>query len=85
MEIAFVFNNIARNREQLGDSKEAYALADKMSKTWARFAATGNPNGDDLPEWPAYTGENGQTMFFDNTCEVRAHHDKELLELVNNQ
>jgi para-nitrobenzyl esterase len=83
MEIAFVFNNIARNREQSGDSKEAYALADLMSKTWARFAATGNPNGNGLPDWPAYTEDNGQTMFFDNICAVRAHHDKELLEIVN--
>jgi para-nitrobenzyl esterase len=85
MEIAFVFNNIARNRQQSGDSKEAYALADLMSKTWARFAATGNPNGDGLPQWPEYSVENGQTMFFDNKCEVRAHHDKELLEIVNNK
>jgi para-nitrobenzyl esterase len=84
MELAFVFNNIVLNREQSGDSKEAYALADLMSKTWARFAATGNPNGDGLPEWPSYNMKNGQTMFFDNTCEVRAHHDKELLELISN-
>jgi para-nitrobenzyl esterase len=83
MEIAFVFNNIDRNREQSGDGKEAYALADIMSNTWARFAATGNPNGGRLPEWPAYTAENGQTMFFDNTCEVRANHDKELIELIS--
>jgi para-nitrobenzyl esterase len=82
MEIAFVFNNIARNRQQSGDSKEAYALAEIMSKTWARFAATGDPNGKGLPEWPAYSADNGQTMFFDNSCAVRAHHDKDLLAVV---
>lgn len=82
MEIAFVFNNIARNRQQSGDSKEAYALAEIMSKTWARFAATGDPNGNGLPEWPAYSADNGQTMFFDNSCAVRAHHDKDLLAVV---
>ncbi len=82
MEIAFVFNNIDRNREQSGDGPEAYALSEVMSAAWTRFAATGNPNGPGLPEWPTYTPSTGQTMFFDNTCEVRAHHDKDLLEVV---
>jgi para-nitrobenzyl esterase len=82
MEIAFVFNNIARNREQSGDSKEAYALADKMSRAWAQFATTGNPNVEVLPEWPAYKENDGATMFFDNTCEVRLNYDKELMRFI---
>ena len=83
MEISFVFNNIARNREQSGDSKEAYALADKMSRAWANFAAKGNPNVTGLPEWPKYSEKDGATMFFDNYSEVHLNYDKSLMEFIS--
>jgi para-nitrobenzyl esterase len=80
MEIAFVFNNIHRNPEYNGGTPEAYALAEKMSGTWASFARTGDPNNKAIPRWDPYTEESGVTMLFNNTIEARQHHDKELLE-----
>lgn len=80
MEIAFVFNNIHRNPEYNGGTPEAYALAEKMSKTWAAFARTGDPNNGAITQWDPYTEESGVCMLFDNTIEARKHHDKELLE-----
>jgi para-nitrobenzyl esterase len=65
-----------------GGGKEAYALADKVSLAWINFARYGDPNHDGLPKWESYTEENGNTMFFDNTCSIRHNHDKELLELT---
>ena len=83
MEIAFVFNNILRNREQSGDSQEAYTLADKMSRAWAQFAATGNPNVEGLPDWSEYKEADGATMFFDNVCQVHLNYDKEMMQFVS--
>ena len=80
MELPFVFDNIARCEEMTGGGKEAYALADRMSRAWIAFARTGNPNHKGLPTWPAYTATNGATMLFDNACQVKAHPDKEVLE-----
>ncbi|XP_023057140.1 carboxylesterase 5A-like, partial [Piliocolobus tephrosceles] len=37
-----------------GATEEEKLLSRKMMKYWATFARTGNPNGDDLPLWPAY-------------------------------
>ncbi|GAB4023782.1 carboxylesterase/lipase family protein [Spirosoma koreense] len=82
IEIPFAFNNISRCEEMTGGTKEAYALADKMSSAWISFARTGNPAHKGLPTWQKYTADNGATMFFDNQCVEKYHHDKDLLELT---
>jgi para-nitrobenzyl esterase len=82
MELPFVFNNIARCEEMTGGTKEAYALADKVSQAWINFAKTGNPNHNGLPNWSPYTAQNTATMWFDNKCEVKPQHDKALFELL---
>jgi len=82
MEIAFCFDNIQRTKNMTGGTKEAQALADKMSSAWINFAKVGNPNHKGLPNWPAYNASNTATMHFDNTCTVKPQMDKELFELV---
>ena len=82
MEIPFVFDNINRCEEMTGGGKDAHILADKMSRAWINFARTGNPNHKGLPTWPQYTAENGATMLFDNSCVLKNHPDKELLEIA---
>ena len=83
MELAFAFNNIAMARTLTGAGKDAYELGDKISSAWINFIKTGNPNSKNLPNWPAFTSENGATMIFDKKCEVVNHHDKELVEFDN--
>jgi para-nitrobenzyl esterase len=40
-------------------------LSKLMSSYWVNFAKTGNPNGEGLPEWPAYDAGREQVMVFD--------------------
>ena len=82
MEIPFVFNNVLRHASMTGGGADACALGDTMSSAWLNFARTGNPNGEGVPQWDAYTPESGATMFFNTRCEQKYHHDKELLEVV---
>jgi para-nitrobenzyl esterase len=44
-----------------------HALADAMTSYWSNFAATGNPNGAGVPEWPAYASEGDQTIYLGET------------------
>ena len=83
IELPFVFNNIDKCEQMTGGDFAAYSLADKVSKAWVQFAKTGDPNHEGLPLWPTYTESNGNTMIFDNHCEVKQHHDKDLLELMS--
>ena len=82
MEIPFVFNNADVHATMTGGGKEALKLADTMSQAWINFARTGDPNTDELPEWPAYSCKERATMFFNNECEVKYAHDKELIDFI---
>jgi para-nitrobenzyl esterase len=82
MEIPFVFDNVARCEEMTGGTKEAFALAKKMSQSWISFAKTGNPGHGGLPKWPAYNTANTATMHFDNSCTVQPQRDKDLFDAV---
>lgn len=43
-----------------------------MSTYWVNFAKTGNPNGNNLPEWKKYDKNSGDIIFFDDRVEMKA-------------
>ena len=83
MELPFVFDNIYNSRTMTGGSKSAYKLADYMSSAWLNFARTGNPNVAGLPDWKPYDTQKGAVMIFNNKCEIKYNHDKELLNVID--
>ena len=84
MELPFMFNNIAVQREMTGSSESAYKLADVISNYWLAFIKTGDPNCPGQPKWEPYNEQTGPCMILDNTCEMRYNHDKALIELATN-
>jgi len=54
LEASFVFDTTEAAPHLTGGTPQAAALAQTMSSAWVNFAVTGNPNGEGVPEWPAY-------------------------------
>ena len=48
----------------LGWTDWDYQLSDLMTSYWVNFAATGNPNGDSLPDWPLYRTAHDEVLEF---------------------
>ncbi len=52
-----------------------YALAETVNAYWINFAATGNPNGEGLPEWPAYQPDDPQFIRLGIPVEAQSRPD----------
>ncbi len=64
-EIKYVLENI--DPEIYGE--DDLELSDMMGTYWTNFAKYGDPNGENLPEWPNFTENNQKAMYFKNTPE----------------
>ena len=53
-ELVYLFPSVFKSRGLAYDDRDR-ALAQLMIGYWARFAATGDPNGGGAPAWPRYT------------------------------
>ena len=68
-ELPYVFDNLAGlNRPWIAADRQ---LAVAASSYWAAFAASGNPSGNSLPDWPAYRPGSLEFMVFGEHPEVR--------------
>ena len=65
LEIGMVFDNVANSASMSGTGEEAQAMADIMADTWLAFARTGDPNNEQLPNWPAYNAGTRPMMMLD--------------------
>ena len=83
-ELNFCFNTPNLHGRVLPEpSDDDWTLARNMSRSWANFAITGDPNVEGLPAWQPYTPENGECFIFDYTCGVRRDFDRPLQGILN--
>src|SRR5215471_12613156 len=67
-EIAYVFHNTHRPGRPWAETD--HQLAEIMSSYWVNFAATGDPNGKQLPTWPVFDPKADLVMGFGDKVDV---------------
>ena len=79
-ELPYAYNNLKFGSRpwQPADTK----LAEAMSSFWANFAATGNPNGNGLPEWKPYNSKTHDVMILDDQCYSAKMPDLKAIEFL---
>lgn len=82
LDICFWYANTDLMLTHTGGGSKPRKLSEKMSGSLLNFMKTGNPNGAGLPEWPAFTVENGETMVLNDTSEVKNDPDREGRKLL---
>jgi para-nitrobenzyl esterase len=62
-ELPFVFDTLDAARDFVSDDAPV-DLAQALHGAWVRFAATGDPNGGELTDWPTYNTDTRTVMDF---------------------
>ena len=85
-EIPYVFDNFGVSESPHADrawDDTDRELSNVLASYWVNFAATGNPNGEGLPEWPAFDADVDEALEIGDTIQVRAGVRKARLDLVD--
>ena len=85
-EIAYVFDNFGvsphpyANRDYTDTDRR---LSDILASYWVNMAATGNPNAEGLPEWPAYDSGADAALHVGDTITVERGTRKDRLDFFD--
>ena len=79
-ELPYVFNNL--NQSNRPWTTEDRKIAETMSSYWTNFIATGDPNGNELPKWPAFKETPPETMELGDSMGLRPIVSREKFEAL---
>jgi para-nitrobenzyl esterase len=64
-DVPYVFQHLNTSSPQT--TKTDQEISDAMSTYWVNFAKRGDPNGEGVPTWPAFSDANPVLMYFSQT------------------
>ncbi|GAA4401455.1 carboxylesterase family protein [Nibrella viscosa] len=83
-EVAYAYDNLKFIDHTLRPLEAADTeLARYISSYWANFIKTGNPNGNGLPPWPAYSTNDKQVMMLGDMVSARPLPDAAALDFLS--
>jgi para-nitrobenzyl esterase len=69
-EIPYVFKHLNASNPMMGNRQIKKAdedISEAMATYWTNFAKYGDPNGEGVPVWPAFSDANPVVMYFNQT------------------
>ncbi len=85
-EVAYAYDNLKfvdRTLRPLEPKDDE--LAKTMSTYWVNFMKAGNPNGNGVPQWPAYSTKNKQVMLLGDDVQAKPIPDAASLDFLYGQ
>ena len=64
-DVAYVFQHLDTLNPQI--TKNDLDISEAIATYWTNFAKNGDPNGEGVPEWPAFSDANPVVMYFGKT------------------
>ena len=64
-EVAYVFQHLSGPNRQ--PTSQDLSISEAMATYWTNFAKRGDPNGEGVPAWPAFSDASPQVMYFAGT------------------
>ncbi len=80
-DVSYVFQHLNPKNPQT--TKADLDISDAMSTYWVNFAKHGDPNGDGVPAWPAFSASNPQVMYFNQTPHIGPVPSAESLKVLD--
>lgn len=80
-DVSYVFQHIDSVNPQI--TKSDLEISKAMGNYWINFTKYGNPNGEGIPFWPAFSRNNPEVMYFGKTPHTGPVPDQEALEVLD--
>jgi len=80
-DVPYVFQHLNTSNPRLTEADSV--ISNAMAIYWTNFAKYGDPNGEDVPEWPAFSDANPAVMYFSQTPQTGPVPSEEPLKVLD--